>query len=426
MRANVPLFNPLLSSLRKLHGFTVVEVTIAVCAIVILSAVTIIRVGEVRDAALDAQCKADAVELQLAYDRAVNYQLDILTNDSVLVFATNAYDQALISQIPSANSLSRIFLAPGSHITNDTAAFITQTNTSSQSIPPPAVTFISPTSGQTFLAGQNITLSVAVSSLEYISQVVFFDNGTTVGAAAVAPYNRTVTTTVGFHTFSAIATSASGQAGTNQVGVAVNANVPPLVYLNQPAAGSYPYTTPLSIQAVASDPNAGGGITKLSIFAGSNQVATTASSTYSGTWSGSPGTYSFVAQAWDVGNATTATAPVSITLLPNSPPTIALNSPTDGQSFMSPTTVPLRVTAIADGGAVVQVNYVITGGPALTLTNYPFSYDWINPSAGNYRIQAFAFDNSGTQGQSATNSITVTQDIPPPCRWFPPPTKAAS
>ena len=243
MRAIVPLFNPLLSSLRKLHGFTVVEVTIAVCAIVILSAVTIIRVGEVRDAALDAQCKADAVELQLAYDRAVNYQLDILTNDSVLVFATNAYEQALISQIPSANSLSRIFLAPGSHITNDTAAFITQTNTSSQSIPPPAVTFISPTSGQTFLAGQNITLSVAVSSLEYISQVVFFDNGTTVGAAAVAPYNRTVTTTVGFHTFSAIATSSSGQAGTNQVAVTVNANVPPLVYLNQPTAGSYPYTT---------------------------------------------------------------------------------------------------------------------------------------------------------------------------------------
>jgi Tfp pilus assembly major pilin PilA len=63
MRASVPLFDPLLSNLRKLRGFTVVEVTIAVCAIVILSAITIIRVGEVRDAALDAQSKADASEL---------------------------------------------------------------------------------------------------------------------------------------------------------------------------------------------------------------------------------------------------------------------------------------------------------------------------------------------------------------------------
>jgi len=413
MRASVPFFDPLLSNLRKLRGFTVVEVTIAVCAIVILSAITIIRVGEVRDAALDAQSKADASALQLAYDRAVNYQLDILTNDSVLVFATNAYEQALISQIPSANSLSKIFLAPGSHITNDTAAFITQTNTSNQPVPPPTVAFISPTSGQTFLAGQNITLSVTVSSSEYISQVVFFDNGTTVGAAAVAPYNLTITTTEGSHIFSAIATSESGRTGTNQVAAMVNPNVPPLVYLYQPTAGSYPYTASLTLQAVASDPNAGGGITKLSIFAGSNQVATTASSTYSGTWSGSPGTYSFVAQAWDVGNATTATAPVSITLLPNSPPTITLNSPTDGQSFMSPTTVPLRVTAIADGGPVAQVQYVITSGPTFTVTSFPFSYDCVNPSAGSYSIQAFAYDNSGARGQSASSSITVTQDAPP-------------
>ena len=156
MRASVPLFDPLLSNLRKLRGFTVVEVTIAVCAIVILSAITIIRVGEVRDAALDAQSKADASALQLAYDRAVNYQLDILTNDSVLVFATNAYEQALISQIPSANSLSKIFLAPGSHITNDTAAFITQTNTSNQPVPPPTACQPSSTTmkGRLAIAGE--------------------------------------------------------------------------------------------------------------------------------------------------------------------------------------------------------------------------------------------------------------------------------
>ena len=413
MRANVPFFDPLLSNLRKLRGFTVVEVTIAVCAIVILSAITIIRVGEVRDAALDAQSKADASALQLAYDRAVNYQLDILTNDSVLVFATNAYEWALISQIPSANSLSKIFLAPGSHITNDTAAFITRTNTSNQPVPPPTVAFISPTSGQTFLAGQNITLSVTVSSSEYISQVVFFDNGTTVGAAAVAPYNLTITTPEGPHIFSAIATSESGQTGTNQVAATVNPNVPPLVYLYQPTAGSYPYTASLTLQAVASDPNAGGGITKLSIFAGSNQIATTSAGTYSGTWTGPPGIYSFVAKAWDVGNAMTVSAPVAVTLLALNPPTVTLNSPSDGQSFVSPTTVPLRVTASADGGPVAQVQYVITSGPTFTVTSFPFSYDWVNPSAGNYSIQAFAYDNSGARGQSASSSITVTQDAPP-------------
>ena len=80
---------------------------------------------------------------------------------------------------------------------------------------------------------------------------------------------------------------------------------------------------------------------------------------------------------------------------------------------MSPTTVPLRVTAIADGGPVAQVQYLITSGPTFTVTSFPFSYDWVNPSAGSYSIQAFAYDNSGARGQSASSSITVTQDAPP-------------
>ena len=231
---------------------------------------------------MDAQAKADAVQSCNKPTTAQStISSDFLTNDSILIFATNAYDQALITQIPSPDSLAKIFLAPNSHITNDTAAFITQTNASDQPVPPPIVAFISPASGQTFLAGQNITLSVTVFSSEYISQVVFFDNGTTVGAAAVAPYNLTITTTEVSHIFSAIATSESGQTGTNQVAATVNLNVPPLVYLNQPTAGSYPYTASLTLQAVALDPNAGGGITKLSISAGSNQIATTSASTYS-------------------------------------------------------------------------------------------------------------------------------------------------
>src|SRR5208283_2384382 len=81
--------------------------------------------------------------------------------------------------------------------------------------------------------------------------------------------------------------------------------------------------------------------------------------------------------------------------------------------FMSPTTVPLRVTAIADGGPVAQVQYVISSGPTFTVTSFPFSYDWVNPSAGSYSIQAFAYDNSGARGQSASSPITVTQDAPP-------------
>ena len=64
----------------------------------------------------------------------------------------------------------------------NTAALITEANNPDQTIPPPIVTLSRPPGGETFLAGQNRSLTATVTSLDYIREVVFFDNGTIVGA----------------------------------------------------------------------------------------------------------------------------------------------------------------------------------------------------------------------------------------------------
>ena len=113
MQADVAFLSPLISQLRKLRGYTFIEVTAAICIIATLGGITIMRIGDM-----------------------------------------------------------------------NTAALITEANNPDQTIPPPIVTLSRPPGGETFLAGQNRSLTATVTSLDYIREVVFFDNGTIVGAAA--------------------------------------------------------------------------------------------------------------------------------------------------------------------------------------------------------------------------------------------------
>jgi hypothetical protein len=108
MQADVALLSPLISQLRKLRGYTFIEVTAAICIIATLGGITIMWIGDMN----------------------------------------------------------------------------TEANNPDRTIPPPIVTLSSPPGGEPFLAGQNIPLTATVTSLEYISEVVFCDNGTIVGAAA--------------------------------------------------------------------------------------------------------------------------------------------------------------------------------------------------------------------------------------------------
>jgi hypothetical protein len=87
----------------------------------------------------------------------------------------------------------------------------------------------------------------------------------------------------------------------------------PSVQLTSPSDGaSFPFKSPIAIQATASDDVA---VTKVEFFAGTTKLGEDTTSPYSYTWAGAgPATYSLTARATDTSGQTTTSSAVSVTI----------------------------------------------------------------------------------------------------------------
>lgn len=192
---------------------------------------------------------------------------------------------------------------------------------------------------------------------------------------------------------------------------------------------------PLEIAPVA---NAGGPYTglagtPLTVNGGSSITQTGSITTYAWSWgdststTGSPaqaehtyasgGTYAIALTITDnAGAVSSATTSATISPSPtNSPPTVALSSPTNNSTFTAPATISLAASATDSGGAVARVDFY--AGPTLigTSTAAPFVATWTNVSQGTYPLTALATDNGGARTTSAAVTVTVTgADATPP------------
>jgi Tfp pilus assembly protein PilE len=394
--------------LYKLRGFTILEVVVIVCVLTVLSTVVATRLSDARESALKAQATADAQELQRAYDRALTYNLDIFPDDSIPRFSSNAYNNSLISQIPSSSSLSRIHLADGTHITNKSAEFITRTNQSSGS--PLIVIISSPTSGGTYYSGEHLTLAAAVTSVSPIQQVDFLDNGLVIASAVASSYSGATTLAVGQHTFTIQATSTEGQTGQSSVTITVLQSSPPVATLNStPAAGTYRISTAITLNAVASAVDIPDAITKLEIYQGSNLLGTGNNVTeLTQAWtSATPGTYNFTAKAYDNHSGTKVSDPISFILSPDEPPDISITSPVDGRIFPAGTSISITASATDrnSGGTITGVS-LFDGATQLASSS---SYTVNSPTAGSHVFTAKATDSFGSQNTSAAVTVFVAQ-----------------
>ena len=145
----------------------------------------------------------------------------------------------------------------------------------------------------------------------------------------------------------------------------VQANQPPSVSIISPSEGSIHSTTStISLEASASDTD--GTISDVLFFKTSNGVTTSiGSATYHSaqnkwilSWSNPlAGTYSITAKATDNAGGTVTSQPKTIII--NTPPSIFFTSPSNGESYTSPATIPISVTATdpdsGDGIDVVEI-----------------------------------------------------------------------
>ncbi|WP_245641782.1 glycoside hydrolase family 48 protein [Nonomuraea candida] len=124
---------------------------------------------------------------------------------------------------------------------------------------------------------------------------------------------------------------------------------------------------------------------------------------FNGTWTGSnPSPASFSVNGVTCGDTGPGTAP-----------TVSLTSPTAGQRFTAPATVPIAANAADADGTVSKVDFYQGSTLLGTDTSSPYNYSWTNVAAGSYSITARATDNSGLVTTSAPVGITVAPDSGP-------------
>ena len=90
----------------------------------------------------------------------------------------------------------------------------------------------------------------------------------------------------------------------------------------------------------------------------------------------------------------------------NNPPTVAITSPTNNDSFSAPATIPILATAADSDGAVTNVAFYDGVTLLGATTNTPFTVTAIF-AAGNHGLTAVATDNGGLSTTSAVVNILV-------------------
>ena len=110
-------------------------------------------------------------------------------------------------------------------------------------------------------------------------------------------------------------------------------------------------------------------------------------------------------------NGATLTAPAPAA--PNTPPTVSLNSPIGGATFVAPASISMGATAADGDGSVAKVEFY--NGTTLLGSDMtsPYTFSWSNVAAGSYSLKALAKDNSGATTWSGAVAVTVNANSPP-------------
>ncbi len=275
---------------------------------------------------------------------------------------------------------------------------------------PPNVTLTSPTSGQTFTLGSTVPLAVTTSDPDgTVVGVDYAVDSVWVASPRSPPFSGSfVASSVGSHFVSARATDNQGGERTSaQVSINVVANTPPVVSLTTPTAGQTIYAgVPTTLTASASDP--GGAVAKVEFFAGATSIGTVSAAPYTLTWTpAAAGTVALSAKATDNAGATTTSAAVSVTVIANGVPSVALVMPRPAQTFVTGGTITLVATASDPEGGIAKVEFYAGSTLLASLTAAPYAYEWKNVATGNYALTAKVTDTRGASVASAPVGITV-------------------
>jgi hypothetical protein len=194
---------------------------------------------------------------------------------------------------------------------------------------------------------------------------------------------------------------------------ATQAVTEPTVSIFTPTNGQV-FVAPADIGIVADAGDADGGIVRVEFYEGDTLLGEALTQPYSMVWSNvMPGNYQITAVAVDDSGLRSEPARVDVIVAGNLPPFINLIRPTNGASFVAPTTVQLQASASDPDGVVTQVQF-FQGTELLSMvTNAPYNALWTNVAAASYAVYTVAVDNAGASSTSAVANIVVRENIAP-------------
>ena len=328
--------------------------------------------------------------------------------------------------------------------TTSTSATLTPAPTTVNIVALPTVAIISPSDGATLNSGApaKVVVSAASSNRDpltgdpiAIAQVQVFQDGNAVGGTATAPdtpggtdytfsfiakqnvdpitgaplpslLTATATDFLGFSATSpgVEVTVTSGGTG----GGGGNTGTPPTVSITNPTAQeNVVVNTPVTLSATGNAPN--GNITQIEFLVDNNVLATAVKYPYSVTWvPANLGTYSITAQVTDNFGDKTNSSAVSVTVVPEPPPVIAITAPTSGGIVFAAAGTTIAANASSPTGTIASVQFYANGLLVGTATTLPYSVPWTPQSTGVYTLTAITTDNSG---ETTTSSAVIVEAV---------------
>src|SRR5439155_1734986 len=129
----------------------------------------------------------------------------------------------------------------------------------------------------------------------------------------------------------------------------------------------------------------------------------------------------------DYGNVSLEAATLSGANLPtNTPPTVAITSPTNSATFTAPANITITAEASDSDGTISRVEFFQNDIKLGAVTNSPYTFSWTSVTAGNYTLTVKATDNLGATSTSSPVSVTVANPNALPTVTITSPTNSAT
>ncbi|OQK16702.1 hypothetical protein AU255_01995 [Methyloprofundus sedimenti] len=284
---------------------------------------------------------------------------------------------------------------------------------------PPSIEITAPSGGLTYTEGDTITFAATASDTEDgpLPQGTIIWSSSLEGASIGSGSPLALTTlSVGEHTITASVTDSGGKSTSSApITVTVTLNSPPSIAITAPSSGlTYTEGDTITFAATASDTEDGPLPQGTIIWSSSLEGASIGSGSPLALTTLSVGEHTITASVTDSGGKSTSSAPITVTVTLNSPPSIAITAPSSGLTYTEGDTITFAATAsdTEDGplpqGTIIWSSSLedasIGSGSPLALTTL---------SVGEHTITASVTDSGGKSTSSAPITVTVTLNSPP-------------